>query len=223
MQEILYTIGHSIHSAERFMALLIQHSISEIIDVRSIPYSKYNSQFNRELLRQALEEQRIVYSFAGNLLGARSKNPYHYINKKVRYNLVAESSEFQQGLKQVRLAVRTNRVALMCAEKDPVMCHRAILVCRNLRDSATEILHILEDGRLERNSDMERRMMQSLRVREQDLFMTHEELVEHAYDLQSERIAYIASPDELSRKAEDVNPTSSDELPKNSEDTANGS
>jgi hypothetical protein len=111
----------------------------------------------------------------------------------------------------------------MCAEKDPVMCHRAILVCRNLRDSATEILHILEDGRLERNSDMERRMMQSLRVREQDLFMTHEELVEHAYDLQSERIAYIASPDELSRKAEDVNPTSSDELPKNSEDTANGS
>lgn len=193
MSNTLYTIGHSTHPMDRFLHLISMHSISEVLDVRSIPYSRYSPQFNLETLKRILEQQGIPYIFEGTRLGARSRNPEHYINSKVQYARVASSQEFQEGLASIREEMSKARIAIMCAEKDPLRCHRAILITRHLRDNNIDIHHIREDGMIEKNEEMEKRLMRQLKFPEQDMFMTYQELLERAYDLQSERIAYEAS------------------------------
>lgn len=186
----LFTVGHSTHSVERLIELLSMHSVSAVADVRSSPYSRYNPQFNREPLWEALKVVNTKYLFFGKELGARIDDPSCYVDGKVQFDRIAETAAFQQGLNHLRKEIESYRVALLCAEKDPVTCHRMILVCRNLRSDELEIKHILEDGSLEDNRDAERRIMQNHNIPDTDLFMSPEELIEKAYNLQGGKIAY---------------------------------
>jgi uncharacterized protein (DUF488 family) len=127
VQPILYTIGHSTHSLEKFIALLKQQGITALCDVRSKPYSCMNPQFNRENLKRSLRENGIAYIFLGKELGARSEDPSYYVCGKVQYDRLARSALFQKGIIRVRSGMRDFRLALMCAEKDPLECHRTIL------------------------------------------------------------------------------------------------
>ena len=187
---ILYTIGHSTHSIEELIRLLKAHTVTAVCDVRSSPYSQYNPQFNRESLQKALKTSGVSYVFLGDALGARPDDPVCYMDGKVRFERVADTDRFQQGLDRLRIGIQRIRVSLVCAEKDSVMCHRMILVCRHMRGDDIEILHILEDGAIESNIETERRLMKSLKIAETNLFMSYEELVETAYDRQGERIAH---------------------------------
>ena len=193
MMRYLYTIGHSNHAIETFINLLISHNISAVCDVRSAPYSRYAPQFNYEAIREKLRQKGIQYVYLGRELGPRSDDPDCYDNGKVEYGRLAKTDIFQEGLKRVNKGVQSFRVALMCAEKDPANCHRTILVCRHLRSADLEILHILEDGSLENNRDLERRLMRMLKIPEQTLFDRPEDLVEQAYNEQGKRIAYKIS------------------------------
>lgn len=192
----IYTIGHSIHTTERFLELLAMHSITVVCDVRSSPYSSYNPQFNRENLIKDLKAKRIAYVYLGKELGPRSDDPDCYAENRVQYDLIAGTQLFQQGLDRLREGMKKYRIALMCAEKDPVTCHRTILVCRHLRTEDIEILHILEDGSLENNRDSEKRLMRLLKMPETTLFETPEELLEKTYDLQGRKIAYTVNPED---------------------------
>jgi uncharacterized protein (DUF488 family) len=186
----LFTIGHSEHSADAFLSLLRQHGITALADVRSSPYSRRNPQFNRETVANDLEQAGIRYVFMGAELGARRPESECYEDGKARYSLIAKAPLFAQGLDRVRRGIERFRIALMCAEKDPLICHRAILVCRNLRDSVSPIQHIREDGRLESHDELESRLLAMAGLPEGDLFQSREELLEQAYDWQGERIAY---------------------------------
>jgi uncharacterized protein (DUF488 family) len=186
----LYTIGHSTHATETFTGLLSTHSITAICDVRSQPFSKFNPQFNREVIQAELTKNGIAYVFLGKELGPRSDDPACYSEGKAQYNRIAKTDLFQQGLKRIIKGMETYRIALMCAEKDPVMCHRTILVCRHLREQGIKIKHIMEDGSIEENSDTIRRLMQMLKIQETNLFQSTEEIIQSAYDIQSEKIAY---------------------------------
>lgn len=187
----LFTIGHSVHPIERFIELLNTHGITALCDVRSSPYSRFTPQFNREALKDELAKQHIVYIYLGSELGPRSSDQNCYRNGKVQYDLLAKTDLFQQGLSRLRKGIKSYRVALMCAEKDPIICHRMILICRYLSEGGIRIAHILDDGSIENNSDAEARLMKLLKISPDDLFSTTEDQVMKAYDLQGERIAYI--------------------------------
>ena len=187
----LYTIGHSTHPMDNFIQLLTVHHITAVCDVRSSPYSRYNPQFNRETLQKELKGHEIAYVYLGKELGPRSDDPGCYEDGKVRYDRLARTDLFREGLRRIRLGMATYRIALMCSEKDPASCHRTILVCRHLRDKDTHIRHILEDGSLEENEITIRRVMERLKLPESDLFTSPEEMVERAYDMQGSRIAYV--------------------------------
>ncbi|HLJ56880.1 MAG TPA: DUF488 domain-containing protein [Chthonomonadaceae bacterium] len=189
--QILYTIGHSNHEAERFLALLRLHGIEAICDVRSQPYSQYCPQFNRDALEPALRAAGVRYAFLGRELGARTDDPACYRDGRVEYARLAETEQFRSGVRRVLRAMQTHRVALMCAEKDPLTCHRSILICRTMRADTDEIVHILEDGGTETQQEAERRLMDTLKIVYPDLFHTEAELIEQAYDRQGERIAYV--------------------------------
>lgn len=193
MSGIVYTIGHSTHTLDEFVSLLEKNGISAVGDVRSQPYSRRNPQFNREQLKAELKACGIGYVFLGEELGARSKDPACYADGKVRYDVLARTERFQQGLERVKKESGKRRVALMCAEKEPLHCHRAILVSRHLVDGGLRVAHILEDGRLEPHDATLRRLMRGLGIEEEDLFRTQEELRAEAYEKQGNRIAYRVS------------------------------
>lgn len=189
MTNKLFTVGHSTHTVDHLLDLLKKYKITAVCDVRSMPYSQYNPQFNREPLKEALLVQGISYVFLGKELGARSDNPACYINGKVQYNYLAEEPAFIEGIRRVKEGMKNFQVALMCAEKDPLTCHRTILICRELKANNIEIDHILADGALETNSNAEKRLMHMFGI-EPDMFHNEEQCIDDAYDRQADKIAY---------------------------------
>ena len=139
METTLYTIGHSTHPLPHVLALLTQHGITAVADVRSVPYSRRSCQCNRESLQAALAPHHIVYVHLAEL-GARPTDPSCYVVGRVQYARLAAT--LHRGRQRYR-------IALLCAAKDPLTCHRTICICRVLRDQALTIQHILADGRLE--------------------------------------------------------------------------
>ena len=154
----LYTVGHSTQELDAFIGLLKQHAIEAVADVRSGPYSQRFPWFNRERLMESLKQSGIQYVFLGEELGARRDEPCCYVGDRADYELIAECELFQKGLERVRQGLEQMRVALMCAEKDPMDCHRTILVARHAQ-KFTEVEHILNDGSIETHGELEARLL----------------------------------------------------------------
>jgi uncharacterized protein (DUF488 family) len=191
MQQTVFTIGHSTHTQEYFISLLLLHGITALGDVRSKPYSRFNPQFNREDLEQTLLANGIAYRFFGKELGARSDDPACYEGGKVQYDRLAQTELFKHGLKRVRSGMKQNfRLALMCAEKEPLECHRTILVARHLVALGLDVEHIHADGRLESHAAVLSRLTRMHNLPEEDMFRSRDELLAEAYRRQQERIAY---------------------------------
>jgi len=207
MTNTLFTIGYSNRSIEDLIALLKQHKITALCDVRSAPYSSRNPQFNREIFKQSLKLHNIEYVFLGEELGARPKDLSCYIEGKAIYEKIAATTLFKNGLERVKHGLKKGyTLALMCAEKDPMTCHRTILICRNLRGQDVDIQHIIDDQTTETQADLEKRLIAQLRLYP-DMFKDTDPnaLIERAYDAQGDRIAYVEKgerePDEITAEA----------------------
>ncbi len=190
MPEPLFTIGHSNHTPERFLELLRLHGITAVSDVRSRPYSRFNPHFNQDLLKQWLAEAQVYYVFQGGELGARSSDQLCYRDGKVVYDRLASQPEFQGALDRLVAGSARYRVALLCAEKEPLDCHRCILVAKQLLRRNVSVSHILADGSAEAHDQTLERLLVELRLAEPHMFRTQEETLELAYKLQEEKIAY---------------------------------
>ena len=193
MTNILFTIGYSGRTIDNFITLLDQHKITALCDVRSQPYSSRNPQFNRELLKKAVKSHNIEYVFLGEELGARPKDSSCYVDGKAIYQKISDSILFKTGLERIKIGMQKNYVlALMCAEKDPMTCHRSILICRNLRGMGIDIWHIIEKENLETQTDLENRLIAQLKLHP-DMFKDtgSNALIERAYEMQGDRIAYV--------------------------------
>ncbi len=198
----VFTVGHSRHSLERFIGLLKQHGVTALCDVRSQPYSRMNPQFNREELERALAGEGIEYRFLGKELGARTDDERCYRDGKVQYSRLAETELFLSGIKRVTNGIRQGfQLALMCAEQDPLDCHRSILVARSLSASGIEVQHILADGTLESHADAVERLTKMFRLDYEDMFRSREELTAEAHERQEARIAYELEPEFALRAA----------------------
>jgi len=189
---MIYTIGHSNHPIERFLGLLQPHAITAVADVRSTPYSRFNPQFRRENLQAALAGAGIQYVFLGQELGARSQDPACYDSEgRVSYAKLARTELFRQGIARLRAGMADHRISLMCAEREPLDCHRTILVSRELVREGVPVTHILGDGSLESHQHTLQRLAEDLKLVRDDLFSDSAALIEQAYDLQAARIAYV--------------------------------
>jgi uncharacterized protein (DUF488 family) len=166
----LFTIGHSNHPITHFLTLLRQHRIEVLADVRSMPFSRFNPQFNRERLGASLREAGIRYEFLGAELGARTKDPELLEGGTVSYAKIARTMAFQHGLAHLLKAAGERRVAMMCAEKEPLQCHRTLLVGREAERAGASVTHILADGSLEENRHAMERLAARTKVPQGDLF-----------------------------------------------------
>jgi uncharacterized protein (DUF488 family) len=149
----VYSIGHSNHSIDYFCDLLLQSKVRYLLDVRSVPFSRYYPQFNQERLLKSLNQLKIEYVFLGSELGGRIKDVSCYKNglipeKKIGYALHLEYNEiikrdwFNNGIKKIISFCENDTCAIMCSEEDPEKCHRELIIGRRVRELGIQVIHI---------------------------------------------------------------------------------
>ena len=115
-----FTLGHSNHAFEAWLALVRKHEIEVVVDTRSSPYSKYVPQFDRELLQQSLDHAKIHYLFLGEELGGRPANPTYYDSTgRVLYSSLRNDSRFKAAIARLETGMKRFRIALICGKEDP--------------------------------------------------------------------------------------------------------
>ena len=165
----VFTVGHSNHTLEAFLELLAGARIELVADVRSVPFSRRFPHFSRPRLQASLTRRALDYLWLGAELGARREEPECLRDGRVDYDHVAGAPGFADGLGQVEEAAREGRVSLLCAEREPLDCHRTILVARHLVRRGAEVRHILAGGSIEPHHDTEARLLARMGLDGEDL------------------------------------------------------
>jgi uncharacterized protein (DUF488 family) len=151
----VFTIGHSNHSARKFVGLLKGHRIEVLADTRSRPYSRHAPCFNVEYLEATVSDYGIGYLFLGLELGGRPEGEEFYdAQGRVNYAQVERSRTFLDGLHRLEREILDRRVALLCSEEDPSGCHRKLLVGRVLSERGVTVKHIRGDGSVQTEGEV---------------------------------------------------------------------
>jgi uncharacterized protein (DUF488 family) len=160
---MLFSIGHSNHSIEHFISLLAGAGVKLLADVRSYPKSRFASQFNREALEQSLPQNGIGYLYLGKELGGMAREK---ISREA----------FEHGLGRLIKESEKQPTAMMCAERDPLDCHRWLWLTRELIARNIEVRHILANGKIERQRDTEERLLEAEGLGGDDFFPREQRL-----------------------------------------------
>jgi uncharacterized protein (DUF488 family) len=151
--DVVWTVGHSNMSIERFLELLRAHKIELLVDVRTTPYSRHWPQFSREALARGAQAGGIAYHFLGRELGGKPDDPaLRGPHGLPDYDAIAATPLYQEGIKRLTDLARVRRTAFMCSEGDPAQCHRERLVARTLRAQGWQVRHILTDGTIQQEA-----------------------------------------------------------------------
>ena len=190
----LFSIGHSNIPAERFVALLRDVGVDTIADVRSTPFSRRFPWFSGKTLAATLTQRGMTYLAYGDTLGGRPRDAALYRDGVADYEAMARQPDFQIALDRLTAEGAQHRVCLMCAEREPLDCHRCLLVARSLAERGLTIGHILHDGTVEPHAATERRLLSSLTGASDDLFVTgQDERLASAYRRRARAAAYRAT------------------------------
>ena len=154
----LFTIGHSNQTQDEFLNLLVTHDIDFVVDVRSVPASNHNPQFNQDALSSFLQGHNITYLFMGKEFGARRMDSIN-ADGQVDFEQAIHTHLFQQGVDTIMQLLSDKKVALMCSEADPLECHRFSLVARYFHEHDVEVFHILKDTSLATHQTLEQKMV----------------------------------------------------------------
>lgn len=142
------------------------------------------------VLKEWLSSIGVAYSFAGGALGGRPKDALLYANGRADYLRMAQSEDFRKGLRRVATGARSHRIALLCAEADPLECHRFLLVGRALHEGGLEVQHILPSGAAEAHTATEERLLRVAGLLQSGFFEDISNALARAYVLQASRVAY---------------------------------
>jgi uncharacterized protein (DUF488 family) len=188
----LFSIGHSNIAAERFIAMLRDAGVTAVADVRSTPLSRRFPWFSGKNLAATLSQHGMTYLACGDALGGRPRNAALYRDGVTDYEAMARQPEFQAGLDRLCADAARLRVCLMCAEREPLDCHRCLLVGRALARRGLAVGHILHDGTIEPHRATEQRLL-ALTKAEGDLFAPgQDERLAAAYRRRARAVAYRA-------------------------------
>jgi uncharacterized protein (DUF488 family) len=188
----LFSIGHSNIPADRFIAMLRSAGVNAIADVRSTPASRRFPWFSGKNLAARLQQEGMIYCGFGDALGGRPREAALYRDGIADYAAMARHGEFVAGLERLRAAAARHRLCVMCAEREPLECHRCLLVARALAERGIDVGHILHDGKIEPHAATERRLLAGDGA-DDDLFVTGQgDRLAAAYRRRARAVAYRA-------------------------------
>jgi len=195
----LYSIGHSNQTQERFLSMLKKYDINCVVDVRSVPASKYSPQFNQELLKCFLRSNDIEYLNFGEEFGARRTDSIN-ADGQVDFEYAVRSPAFMRGVARLDKGLEKGyRISLMCSEANPLECHRFSLVSRYFHNHGVDVEHIMKDASLVPHATLEREMVneylhsRKFHLSEIDMLFgtyTEAEQLRDAYRLKNKEIGY---------------------------------
>ncbi len=198
MKKFIYTIGYAHHTQESFLALLKKYHIEIVIDVRTMAYSAFHPQFNKEPLKQFLNSHHILYRQMEGAFGIiRPHSDLLNTAGYLDFTKIAQLDSFKEGIETICRGIEQGyNISFMCAEKAPSDCHRSTLVTRALYEKGYEVQHILCDGTLQTQDELEKELLNYYFPNQNqiDLFGIHEQeekLIEKAYELRSNQIASV--------------------------------
>lgn len=199
------TVGHSNHELPRFLDLLHNAGVTAVADVRSRPYSRRLPQFNRAELEAALKTRGIAYVFLGDQLGGRPASADLYNDTgRADYEKMRATEPFRRGMERLCQAAGQHTVAVLCAEADPLDCHRGLMITPALVEAGLAVRHLRKDGTTETQAEFEDRLRAEAGSDDlaRGLFadlLTEEEnrqLLAEAYRQRARRAAYQRGRDE---------------------------
>jgi uncharacterized protein (DUF488 family) len=156
----LFSIGHSTHELADLIRLLQRAEVTAVADVRSHPFSRHQPQFNQPELERGLKQHGIAYVFLGDLLGGRPQDPSVYDDTgRVDYERVRATAAFQAGLERLIRGLERFTIAMLCSEKDPLNCHRGLMIAPALVERGLAPLHLRNDGTIESTEELEDRLV----------------------------------------------------------------
>ncbi len=194
----IYTIGHSNHPIDYFLELLNHYSITCIVDVRSVPASSYNPQYNKESLQNYLKNKNIFYMHFGEEFGARHTEKELLDSfGKVDFDKVRRTEKFLSGVERLKNGLEKGyNISLMCSESDPFDCHRFAMVSYYLVRNGFNVDHILKDKTIISNQDLEEKLLKKYdkKIPKTNLFQAFSEndQLNLAYRLRNMDVAYDA-------------------------------
>ncbi|MDP2699026.1 MAG: DUF488 domain-containing protein [Thalassospira sp.] len=190
---ILFTIGYAGHDRDSLLAALREHRITAVADIRTFKRSSYWTAFDSDDFGPWLRLQGIAYVFMGDLLGGKPQDERLYPGGQLDYRAMSQTPAFQQGMARLISGAARYRICLMCAEKDPLDCHRTLLIAPALKESGFDLRHILKDGRIETQHDTECRMVKMHGGDTPDLFANPAHDLRSVFDLALQKqVARIA-------------------------------
>ena len=198
----VFTLGHSSFELDVFLSMLSDHQVELLVDVRSRPQSGRFPQFSQPGLQEAVEAAGVSYLFLGEELGGRPDDPDVYRQDGlVDYRLRRKSYAFRQGLERVLAEARSRTVALLCAEEDPLECHRFLMICPELVAAGARPVHIRKGSRLETQEEAENRLLGACglgAVAGNTLFPEARlDALNEAYETQARKCAFRVDPAQL--------------------------
>jgi uncharacterized protein (DUF488 family) len=174
LSDRIFSVGHSNHEWDHFLALLHGAAVRAVADVRSSPYSKRWPQYNKNPLEDSLWANGFVYVYLGDLLGGRPASRDLYdAEGRADYEKIRTTPVFQRGMERLLLGAERYRVAMLCGEEDPLDCHRGLMITPALIERGIWPHHLRRDGSLEATPAMERRLLKETKLEERleaDLF-----------------------------------------------------
>lgn len=204
----LFTIGYSGYGIADFINALRENKIRLLVDVRSMPYSSYYRSYDKDNLEKTLRKENIDYRHFKREFGGRQTDP-QYCTKEghLDFELFAQSPVFNEGVRKIIAALDGGyRIALMCAEKDPLHCHRAILIARVFHERGVDVSHLYPGKENERHSDLEKRLLSEYKLDDKQISFfdtdhTADEKLKLAYKLKNaDMVSKIADKTEAKKK-----------------------
>lgn len=194
----LFTIGHSVYDTYYFINLIKIYNINCIVDVRSIPYSKYSRQYNKDVIKNILKKNNIVYIYMGAEFGARRESKELYSKEGyLDFEKVVYDNDFLKGVERIKNGLQKGyNIAFMCTEKEPEDCHRCILIGRYFNDIGYQVINIIDEKNYKTQNVIEQDLLNEyFPERNQislipDLNKSDEELIRDAYKLKNKKIGY---------------------------------
>lgn len=196
----IYTIGHSNYSFDELISRISKYNINVIVDIRGIPYSKYNTQFNKEVLASKLKSLGYMYIYMAKEFAAkRTTNESYNEEGYADFERVKDEKIFKEGINRLKTGLEKGyNIVLLGAMQEPIRCHRAILLGKELDKLDFEIRHILHDETLATQSDIEELILEKYFPNRGQLTIdnllgsckSEKELIEDGYKLSNKEIGY---------------------------------
>jgi uncharacterized protein (DUF488 family) len=193
----LFTVGYTSFTLPQMLEVISDYGIDVVVDVRSNPFSAHYPDYNKNIFESVLRKHKISYHNYAEEFGAQQTDiKYYSKDGYLDFELFAKSEPFLKGFARIDESVKSgDSVMLMCAEKDPAQCHRAVMISKVFANNGYDVKHLLQDGTIKSQSDIETQLLDKYfpNRMQQSIFeddVSEKELIARAYQRRNSEIGY---------------------------------